>query len=109
MLTGKLPYGRGYASARDVPRLEYVPASGVRPDVPIWVDAALRKAVEKRPANRTEALSALTADLRQPNTLLGYDRPRPLIERSPVAVWRALALALALLNLLLAILLVRQR
>lgn len=109
MLTGKLPYGRGYASARDVPRLEYVPASGVRPDIPIWVDAALRKAVEKRPANRTEALSALTADLRQPNTLLGYDRPRPLIERSPVAVWRALALALALLNLLLVILLVRQR
>ncbi len=109
MLTGKVPYGRGFSGVRDVSRLEYVAASGLRSDIPNWVDAALRKAVEKKPANRTETLSALTADLRNPNPLLGYDRPRPLIERNPVAVWRALALALAFLNLLLVIMLVRQR
>ncbi len=109
MLTGRLPYGRGFAGARDVARLDYIPAGSVRADIPIWVDAALRKAVEKKPANRTDALSALTADLRQPNSLLGYDRPRPLIERNPAGVWRAIALGLAAVNLLLVILLARQR
>ena len=69
----------------------------------------MRKAVEKKPTDRTEALSALTADLRQPNSLLGYDRPRPLIERNPSALWRGIAIGLALVNLLLVILLVRQR
>ena len=101
MLTSKLPYGRGFANARDVARLHYTPAGDLRPDVPLWVDAALRRAVAKKPAERTEALSALTADLSQPNPALGYDRPRPLIERNPAGFWRAVALVLAAINIVL--------
>ena len=107
MLTGKLPYARGFANARDVARLDYVPAADLRPDVPAWMDAGLRKAVAKQPAQRTEALSALTADLSVPNPALGYDRPRPLIERNPVAFWRAIALTLAAVNIVLLFLLRR--
>ena len=101
MLTGRLPYRRGFANARDVAKLEFVPAGTVRPDIPLWMDAALRKASEKKPANRTEALSALTSDLRTPNSALGYDRPRPLLERDPVGFWRTIALVLAAINIVL--------
>jgi NNP family nitrate/nitrite transporter-like MFS transporter len=60
--------------------------------IPVWVDAALEKAVAKLPSERTDALSALVEDLRRPNLALGYDRPRPLIERDPVRFWQGLAL-----------------
>ena len=107
LLTGKLPYGRGFANAKDVGRLTYVPAWTLRDDIPIWMDAALEKAVRAKPEERTDALSALVEDLRQPNPNLGYDRPRPLLERNPLGFWRAFALAMSALNLVLVILLLR--
>jgi serine/threonine protein phosphatase PrpC len=102
MLTGQLPYGRGFASRRDIDRLTYVPAYTIRDDIPVWVDAALEQAVAKRPSARTEALSVLTENLRRPNPSLGFDRPRPLLERYPTAFWRSIALveALAIIALL---------
>jgi serine/threonine protein kinase len=107
LLTGRLPYGKGFTSRRDVERLSYIPAHDVREYVPQWIDAALEMATRRRQAERTEALSALIADLRRPNTSLGYDRPRPLIERNPVGFWRAVALVLLLTNIVLAFLLSR--
>jgi eukaryotic-like serine/threonine-protein kinase len=107
ILTGSHPYGRGFARARDIERLDYRPAFNVREDIPAWMDAALAKAVQKRPSERTDVLSALVEDLRRPNAALGYDRPRPLMERNPVAVWRTLALAMVALNIVLLALLAR--
>ncbi|HLQ90319.1 MAG TPA: bifunctional protein-serine/threonine kinase/phosphatase [Xanthobacteraceae bacterium] len=107
LLTGRLPYGKGFTSRREVERLAYIPAHDVREYVPLWIDAALELATRRRQAERTEALSALIADLRRPNTSLGYDRPRPLIERNPVGFWRAVALVLLLTNIVLAFLLSR--
>jgi serine/threonine protein phosphatase PrpC/predicted Ser/Thr protein kinase len=107
LLTGKLPYGRGFASRRDVGRLRYVPAVALDEAIPPWVDAALEKAVQRDPAQRTEALSALVEDLRRPNPSFALGRPRPLLERNPAAVWRGVALALAVLNLVLIYLLSR--
>lgn len=97
MLTGRLPYVKGFASMRDVARRPYVPATKSRSDVPVWMDAALAKAVAKRPSERTDALSALVEDLKQPNPSLCYDRPRPLIERDPLLFWRGLSAVLALI------------
>ena len=107
LLTGKLPYGRGFTSARDEQRLTYITARTLREDVPGWMDAALAQAVHKSPAQRTEALSALVENLRQPNPALIHDRPRPLLERNPVGFWRALAIAMLLINVLLVFKLVR--
>ena len=107
LVTGKLPYGKGFTSRRDVERFAYIPARDVRDNVPVWIDAALELATRKRPAERTEALSALVEDLRRPNTSLDYARPRPLIERNPVAFWRTVALVLLLTNIVLAFLLTR--
>ena len=95
MLTGKLPFGRGFAGPRDVTKLEYVPARTVRDEIPAWIDAALAKAAQKKPAERTDALSAFVEDLNRPNTSLGYERPLPLIERNPLLFWKGLCAILS--------------
>jgi eukaryotic-like serine/threonine-protein kinase len=101
LLTAQLPYGRGFAGPKDVPRLTYVSARSVRADIPDWMDGAIAKAVHKKPAERTEALSALVEDLRRPNPDLSYDRPRPLLERNPTGFWRILAISSLLANVIL--------
>jgi eukaryotic-like serine/threonine-protein kinase len=101
LLTGKLPYGKGFAGRRDLARHEYIPAATLNDAVPAWVDAALAKAVHKSPAQRTEALSELVEDLRRPNSAYVTDRPRPLLERNPAAFWRVVAIALLIVNLIL--------
>jgi eukaryotic-like serine/threonine-protein kinase len=99
LLTGHLPYTRGFAKARDVSRRAYVPASTLRDDIPGWMDAALEQAVHKSPSQRTDALSALVENLRQPNPSLVQGQNRPLIQRDPAGFWRAMAIGLALLHL----------
>jgi eukaryotic-like serine/threonine-protein kinase len=101
LLTGTLPYGRGFSGPRDVSRFSYIPATTLNDAVPAWVDAALAKAVHKNPAQRTEALSELTEDLRRPNAEYLDLRKRPLMERNPTAVWRTIAIALFVINLIL--------
>ena len=94
MLTGKLPYERGFSNQRDAAKLKYVAAHTLRDDIPIWVDAALARAVAKKPTERTDALSAFVADVSRPNPSLGYDRPVPLIERNPLLFWKGLCTVL---------------
>jgi eukaryotic-like serine/threonine-protein kinase len=107
LLTGKLPYGRGFASVRDEQRLNYIPARALRDDIPGWMDAGLEQAVHKSPGQRTDALSALVENLRQPNPSLTQDRPVPLLQRNPVGFWKLLALTLLAVNMLLITLLLR--
>ena len=106
LLTGRLPYGRGFTSARDVDRLEYIPARQVDPTIPAWVDAALAKAVHKNPLKRTEVLSALVEDIAKPSPDF-IERAVPLIERNPLALWRGAAIAMAVFNVVLLYLLSR--
>lgn len=101
LLTGKLPYGKGFAGRRDVGRREYIPAATLNEAVPAWVDTALAKAVHKKPLQRTEVLSALVEDLRRPNPEYLNAPLRPLLERNPTAFWRGLAIALFLINVFL--------
>lgn len=107
LLVGRLPYGRGFSSARDVDKLHYIPAHSLRPDIPRWIDAALAKALHKSPEQRTEVLSALVEDLRKPNASFVESRTVPLLQRNPLRVWQGLAAILAVLNVVLLILLGR--
>ena len=109
MLSGHLPYGQGFASVKDTARLDYRPVRQWREDIPAWADAALQKAVQKDPLQRTDALSALVEDLRRPNVSLGYDRPQPLLARRPRAVWQALTIISVLINVALLFMLARGR
>jgi serine/threonine protein phosphatase PrpC len=99
LLTGALPYGAKLPSAAAAagsraPR--YVPARGLNPDVPEWMDAALAKAVALDPARRYAELSEFTYDLAHPNHALATVEPLPLLRRGTVGFWRTLAGLLAL-------------
>jgi serine/threonine protein phosphatase PrpC len=104
MLTGQLPYGAQLAQARtksQFGRLRYQPASDENRDVPPWMDAALRRAVDLDPAKRYESLSEFVFDLRHPNeNYLNASAP-PLIERNPNLFWKCTTAALALIVIVL--------
>lgn len=102
MLTGRLPYGAGVARARtwsQMRKLTYAPARVSNPDVPVWMDGALARAVSLDPNGRFEVLSEFLHDLRHPNAR--YQREVPIIERNPLLFWQALALVLVVVNLVL--------
>lgn len=97
-LTGELPYGPGYErcqTVRDFSMLEYRPATQFNSHVPVWLDGALRRAVQINPQLRYESYSEFEYDLEHPNPqFLGGDA-RPFIERNPKLFWRIVAAALA--------------
>ena len=98
MLTGQLPYGVQVArvrSAADLNRLRYISVRDRRPELPPWIDSALRKALHPLPSKRQEALSEFIHDLRVPREQQGHRTP-PLIERNPVRFWQVLSALLAL-------------
>ncbi|MGH8658138.1 MAG: protein kinase domain-containing protein [Gammaproteobacteria bacterium] len=110
LLTGQLPYRVSFPEWEkkpDLRRFSYRPLTTFRPDVPLWIDGALRKAVQPDPAGRYEALSELLYDLRHPNPKLCDNGRSPLIERNPVAFWRGLSGMLFLLVICLFYLLTR--
>jgi serine/threonine protein phosphatase PrpC len=111
MFTGKLPYGQGFATAKDIQKARYIPANEVNPDIPAWVDFALAKAVALRPSQRYEALSHFLADLTKPGEAFQHRRKTPsLIERNPRAVLRMALFVSVMANMaLLALLLLRGR
>jgi len=110
MLTGKLPYGAQVAKTRTPAqqrRLNYRPASAINPEIPVWVDSAIHKAVAIDPARRHEALSEFLYYLRHPDTESRSSAEAALSERNPVRAWQLATLFLALTVLFLITLLAR--
>lgn len=99
LLTGQLPYGLDAPRVRspdDLRRLRYVPARHHRPDLPVWVDAVLAKALHPSPARRQEVISEFIQDLKAPGSEFTRHRNTPLIERNPVMFWKATTALLSL-------------
>jgi eukaryotic-like serine/threonine-protein kinase len=93
MLTGHIPYGE--MKIEKAPhKLNYISACHYNPNLPVWVDCALKKAVHPNPSRRYESLSEFLYDLSHPN-------PFPLRERNPVAFWRRTSIGLFIFNILL--------
>ncbi|MCW5690972.1 MAG: bifunctional protein-serine/threonine kinase/phosphatase [Pseudolabrys sp.] len=104
MLTGRLPYGADSARVRTASqarKLTYRPATAVNPEVPAWVDGAMRRAVHPDPNRRYEALSEFVFDLRHPGAANIEAGPAPLLDRNPLLVWQASCAILAAALLLL--------
>lgn len=100
MLTGKLPYRTPpRPSCRH--RLRYRSARQFHPDLPLWLDACLEKAVSLRPDARYPALSEFLRDLSHPNPALVRSPQSPLVERVPSESWRLMAVLSMLFNGLL--------
>ncbi len=101
-LTGRLPYGEvepyQLARFRQDPRAP----SRLRPDVPIWLDHVVLKAVARDPRLRFDTAEELVLALER-----GASRPlagplaTPLLVRDPAGVWKVAFGVSALVNLLL--------
>jgi serine/threonine protein phosphatase PrpC len=104
MLTRQLPYGLQVSRLRsraDSSRLRYVPVRHFRPDLPAWVDAVLRKALNPDPAKRQQAASELAQDLKAPGREFLAARRPALIERDPVRFWQGTTVLLAAVSMVL--------
>ncbi|KPB77845.1 protein kinase domain-containing protein [Pseudomonas cannabina] len=102
LLTGHYPYGeieafqhRRFATP--------IPASRYRPDLPQWLSQSLDKALQADPQHRYETAEQWLLELEQAELRPVVARPRPLLEREPLKVWRSVALVSLLLNLLVVI------
>jgi serine/threonine protein kinase len=92
MLTGRLPYGGEIAKARtraQIRKLKYRTTLDDSAEIPVWVDGAIKRAVQLDPAKRYEALSEFVFDLRQPNAKYLNSAPAPLLERNPLLFWQS--------------------
>jgi hypothetical protein len=108
MLTRHYPYGEIEPFQR--PRFgDPVPPSRFRPDLPLWLENVLLKAVARDPAQRFETAEELLLALeRGANRPLAAPAPMPLAQRDPAGLWRAIALVAIVLNLLLLYVLVAK-
>ncbi|MCI3945110.1 protein kinase [Pseudomonas syringae] len=102
LLTGHYPYGEIEAFQHRRFSLP-VPASRYRPDLPQWLSQSLDKALHPDPDQRYETAEQWLLELEQAEHRPVVARPRPLLEREPLKVWRTLALVSLLLNLLAAV------
>ncbi len=100
MLTGHLPYGKEM-SARNIKRVRYIPIKRYNPEIPVWVDKAIEKAVHINPENRFSILSEFDYALNKPDSSLINNDYVPLIKRNPVRTWQIISLLLVLINLFL--------
>lgn len=106
LLTGHYPYGE--IEAFQHPRFgNPTPASRYRPDLPNWIDESLSRAVSADPKHRYETAEEWLLALEQGERQSLSSRPRPLLEREPVKVWRTVALVSLLVNLVLLVLLLK--
>lgn len=111
LLTGQHPFGSGYARAtrlRDFTNLAYVPAYRHNPLVPLWMDGALRRALQISAELRYPSLSEFVHDLKHPNPQYLTADQRPLLERDPVRVWQLLSALLLLGNLVMVVMLLSR-
>jgi serine/threonine protein kinase len=104
MLTGSLPFAEKAVKQLELKsygEMRYIPANQARRDLPLWVEACLRKALQPNPRYRYDALSEFLQDLTVPNTKLEASvAKQPLIEKNPVLLWQVLAAILLVLNLM---------
>ncbi|WP_338585545.1 bifunctional protein-serine/threonine kinase/phosphatase [Pseudomonas sp. MAG733B] len=100
LLTGHFPYGEIEAFQR--PRFGVpVSASRYRPDLPEWLTQSLERAVAADPTQRFETAEEWLLLIEQGERHSLTVRPRPLLEREPLKVWRTLALLSLVANLAL--------
>jgi serine/threonine protein phosphatase PrpC len=108
VLTRHYPYGEIEPFQR--PRFsDPVPPSRYRPDVPLWLENVLLKAVARDPADRFETpeefLLALERGASRP---LAAPTSAPLAMRDPASLWRTVAVVSLVINLLLLYLLMAR-
>lgn len=104
LLTGRLPYGEVLPYQAGRYYRDPTPASRHNPEVPMWLDHVLRKAVAREARTRFETAEEFLLALQR-----GASRPlnappgTPLLQRDPSFVWKLATGLLGLINLLLVV------
>jgi serine/threonine protein phosphatase PrpC len=84
-------------------------ATRYRPDLPLWLENVLHKAVARDPMQRFETADEMLLALeRGASRPLPTAKPTPLVQRGATEIWRAIALASLLANLVLVALLIAR-
>jgi len=96
---GHFPYGK-LEEAKPHKHYDYVSVRNYNQDVPIWMDRAIQKAVNKNPERRYDSFSEFQHDLSNPNPEF-MKAGVPLIERNPIGFWKGLAVISILINVIL--------
>lgn len=102
-LTGRLPYGEvePYQVGR-FKRVDPIAPSRLRPDVPIWLDHVVLKAIAKDKKQRFETAEEMLLTLdRGASRPLSAMASTPLVGRDPADLWKVGFAVSVLLNLLL--------
>lgn len=102
MLTGKQPFYGGLEQANSIAgysRLNYVPSYHYNPLVPVWMDAALKKALNFSAELRYQDVSEFLHDLQNPNTAFSRQASLPLAQRNPVRFWQIVSVLLLVTQL----------
>jgi protein phosphatase len=105
LLTRKYPYGE--VEPFQNPQFgEASPPTRFRPDVPMWLENIILKAVAREPKQRFETAEEMLLALERGDAMpLETPTRTPLIERHPKAIWTSLLAVSVALNLLLVYLL----
>lgn len=98
LLTGQLPYGKEL-TAKNILKVNYVSAKHYSPEIPVWVDKAIEKAVTINPDNRFNTLSEFIYALNNADSRLINNDYVPLIKRNPIRVWQVTSVILFIVNL----------
>ena len=102
LLTGKLPYGEVLPYQAGRYYCDPVAPSRHQPEVPIWLDHVVLKAVARDKRDRFETAEELVLALeRGASRPLSAPRATPLIERDPTVLWKMALAVSVLFNLLL--------
>jgi serine/threonine protein kinase len=102
LLTGKLPYGEVLPYQAGRYYRDPVAPSRLNPQVPIWLDHIVLKAVARDKRQRFETAEELLLALeRGASRPLNAPQATPLIQRDPAAIWKLALVLSALFNLLL--------
>ena len=95
--TGEFPYGN--SDATSPPRRERPKEfCALRPDLPAWLEATLRRAIAANPAERFRDMIEFTVEMEAgpARAPAAVRRPLTLYERAPVRFWQGVAAALGL-------------
>ena len=98
LLSGRYPYDTQVAKARTASaqrRLIYHPVLDDEREIPVWLDATLKKALHPSPWKRYAELSEFIYELRHPGQVFLNRSKPPLMERHPVRFWKATSALLA--------------
>ena len=90
LLTGHLPYGDKMSrnlNWRTLNKIKYESSIKHNPMIPLWMDGAIHKAVNKDQRSRYDTFSEFLFDLTHPKeSFMGHSAP--LLERNPASVWK---------------------